>query len=412
MPSVCLCLNLHQPFVLRHYSVFDADEQYFDGYRSREVCRRLAVNSVLPTNRILLSLVRHLEGRFRFACCVSGVTLDLFERYGPDVLDSFRELAETGCVEFLGTPHHHGLAFLYSQDAFLREVEGHSDRVAEMFDQRPQTFVNSELVFGDDVADGVSGLGFKGLISDGCAEVLGSRSCGHVYSADPAATAVLLRDERLSRDVAERFADRNWDQWPLTAQRFAAWLAGRESDDAITLVWDYITFGTALGIDTGIFDFLRYLPDKILSEQSTEFLAPAEVIARYHPVGAYAPGRYVSSAEHRYDLSAWLGNALQSHAMHRLFEVEDAVMGSEDPALIRDWRRLQSCEYFRAMDMGLTNDKRCGYLGRMESPYDAYINFMNICDSVAARTSGGPIRNAALQVSVPHEGGLPQGVRP
>jgi alpha-amylase len=387
MPSVCLSLNIHQSFVLRHFSVFEVDEQYFDSYRSRELALKLAMESVLPTNRILLCLLRRFEGRFRFACCLSGATIDLFERYCPDVLDSFRELHETGGVEFLATTYHHGLPFLYSATAFEEEVGTHRRRIEELVGQQPTAFCNKSLIYGDSLADPLARMGMRVALCDGSCDTLEGRSCGHVYAAGSAPLRLLMRNEQLSCDVAERFADRGWEYWPLTAPRFAEWIAGRSGDEVVSLVWDYATFGRRHPADTGVFDFLRYLPEKVLDHEGVDFLTPSEAAQRYEPVGAYRPRRFVSTRERREDLSAWIGNPMQSHAMHRLYELEPAIRRSGDQVLLNDWRCLQCGEYFRAMDTDAeTAAPACA--GRIESPYDAYINFMNICDSVASRIEG------------------------
>ena len=387
MSSICLSFHVHQPFVLRRYSVFDSDEHYFDGYRSREACRKFAIKSILPTNRILLGLIRRYPGRFCLSCTVSGTALDLFERYSPDVLDSFRELSDTGNVEFLAMPYHNALSFLYSETAFAEQVEMHRRRTGDLFGRQPHVFRNSEMIYGDDLADAVSSMGFAAVVCDGAGEVLAGRPCSRVYIGGRSGLPLLLRNGRLSRDVSERFTDRQWDQWPLTAPKFAEWLSRFSSpEELVNLGWDYATFGLENDAETGILDFLRYLPQKVLDQPGLEFLTVSQAVERHQPVGEYRPGYYVSTAERRGNLSAWLGNPMQSHAMHRLFALEAGVREGGSARLLDDWRRLQACEYFEAMSTGPAEPQRQGGgFGRPDSPYDGYINFMNICDNLASR---------------------------
>jgi alpha-amylase len=388
MSSICLSIHVHQPFVLRHYSVFDSDRKYFDGYKSRDACRCYAHRAILPANRILIGLLRHFGGRFRFACAVSGAAIDLFERYFPEVLDSFKELGATGCVEYVAMPYHNTLSFLYSRAAFVEQVEAHRRRVREVFNQDPKVFRNSELIYGEEMADMASAMGFSAVMCEGAADVLAGRTCGRVYSGGKDGIALLLRNERLSRDVADRFDDRSWDQWPLTAPKFADWLSRFDTaEEHVNLFWDYATFGLIYPSSTGILDFLRHMPEKVLGHAGVEFLTPSEAVDRHKPAGVYRPSHYISTAERGNNLSAWLGNPMQSHAMHALFSLESAVREKNDPAVLENWRRLQACEYFEAMRTG--SDGRPpvgGWRSEPESPYDAYINFMNICDSVCEQS--------------------------
>ncbi len=386
MSTISIQMHVHQPSVLRHYSVFDTDRNYFDGYKSREACRRYATKSILPANRILLALLRSCEGRFNVSISISGGALDLFDRYFPDVLGSFKELADTGNVEFLAMPYHNSLACFYSPTAFIRQVERHCRRIEELFGTRPTVFRNSELIYGDDLVELLSEMGFVGAVCDGLEEILAGRSCNRLYGGTRN-FPILLRNGRLSRDVSERFEDRQWDQWPLTAPRFAEWLGRFDSgEELVTIIWDYSVFGLRHDGNTGIFDFLRYFPEKSLAQTDLEFLTASQAIEAHKVADSYQPIHFVSSSERRGSLSAWLGNPMQSHAMHGLFALEEMVESTGDPSIREDWSRLQACEYFEAMctiegqhsDLG-------GWQVPPDSPYDAYINYMNIFDSIAAR---------------------------
>jgi alpha-amylase len=386
MTSICLNLHVHLPQVLRHYSVFDSGEHYFDAFRSREACRRLANRCVLPANRVLLGLVRRCEGRFRFSFSVSGIAIDLFERFAPEVLVSFQALTDTGCVEPLATTYDNSLAILYSNEAFSEQARMHRERAARLFGREPEVFFNNELLYGEELAAVAAELGHTAVLCDGLYDVLAGRSCNQVYRSRDGAVALLLRNEQLSRDVSERFVDRSWEEWPLTAPLYAERLArSAGADEVVTLVWDYATFGLGIAADAGIHDFLRYLPEKALAHGDLAFVTASEAVARHASNDIYSPGRVVSSTERHGNLSAWLGNPMQSHAAHRLFALEPEVRTAGDDAVHGDWLRLQACEYLEAMTTAGGVTGLATWSVEAASPYDAYINYMNVCDSLAER---------------------------
>lgn len=388
MATIVLALHTHLPQVLRHYSVFDQGAHYFDAFRSREATRRLAHRCILPANRILLGLIRRSDGRFRFSFSLSGVAVDLFERYAPEALISFQALTDTGCAEPLCMPYDNSLALLYSRGGFREQVRMHRERMAGLFHREPTVFRNSEMIYGEDMLTAVREMGIQGAVADGIYDSLGGRSCNRVWWGGDEAMPLplLLRNEQLTRDVSERFADRNWDQWPLTAPRFAERLAQfRDPDDVLTLVWDYCTFGLAIPADAGILDFLRYLPEKTLEHEHLRFATASESLNLPARGGRYAPGRVVSTTERQGNLSPWLGNPMQSHAAHRLFALEPAVHASRDEAVQTDWMRLQACEYLEAMNMAPGSASGALWSVAAASPYDAFINYMNICDNLCER---------------------------
>ncbi|MCB9851129.1 MAG: alpha-amylase, partial [Phycisphaerales bacterium] len=385
MATICLQLSLHQPHVLRRYSVFDQGEHYFDTFRTREACRRFAERSVLPTNRLLLALMRRHEGAFRISLNVSGTALDLFAKHVPAVIETLHAMADTGCVEFVATPYDKSLAVLYSRGAFVEQVELHRARIRSEFQVTPSVFCNTHMIYGNVLADAIAPLAFDGVVCDGDFDTLAGRSCNRVYLGGRAGVPLLLRNEQLSRDVSERFADRGWDQWPLTAPKFAERLARFDGDaEVVTLVWDYATFGVRIPADAGILDFLRHLPDRVLAYEHLRFATASEAIAAHAPVDTYHPAHFVSRAEHDSKLAAWLGNPMQSHAAHEFYAMEPAIRSAGNPGLLEDWRRLQAVDYLRAMttaDTGLASPPA----GSAESPYDSYINFMNVCDNITQR---------------------------
>ena len=389
MASVCFYFQVHQPYRLRRYSVFDTDRHYFDEFKNAEICRKVAQRCYLPATRLLLDAVRRLDGRFRVAFSMSGVVMEQFRQYAPDVLDLFRELAETGCCEFLSETYYHSLSFLYSREEFRAQVERHRGLVKELFGQDPRVFRNTELIYNNDLAHFVSHMGYDAILSEGADGVLGSRSPNYVYRPPHAPrTKLLLKNYRLSDDVAFRFGDRAWEQWPLTADKFAQWVNQINGNGHVcNLFMDYETFGEHQSADTGIFDFLRHLPDAVLAgSPENRFLTPGQVVAQHEAVGEVDVPHMISWADAERDLSAWLGNAMQSNALHELYKLEGPLKERGDEQLLTDWRRLTSSDHFYYMCTKFWADGDVHkYFSPYESPYDSYINFMNVLDNVQSR---------------------------
>ncbi|MDM8009180.1 MAG: glycoside hydrolase family 57 protein [Phycisphaerae bacterium] len=388
MPSVCFYFQVHQPFRLRRYSIFDTDCHYFDDAKNEEVCRKVAAKCYLPATRLILDLVRRYEGHFKVAYSLSGVILEQFERYAPEVLDVFQRLAETGCVEFLAETYYHTLSFLYSREEFAEQVAMHQDRISELFGSRPQVFRNTELIYNNDLGAYVAEMGFKGVICEGADHLLGYRSPNYVYR--PPSTdqvALLLKNYRLSDDVAFRFSNRHWSEWPLTAEKFAVWI-NRLNDHGhtVNLFMDYETLGEHQWAETGIFEFLNHLPHEIFRCRENNFKTPSEVIDTYPVSGVYDVPHMISWADTERDLSAWLGNAMQSNALHELYRLEKDVKASGDPNILRDWRIMQGSDHFYYMCVKYFADGDVHrYFNPYDSPYDSYINFMNALDNLRSR---------------------------
>lgn len=384
MASVCLYLQVHQPFRLRRYSVFDTDAFYFDEETNAALCRRIAERCYLPASRLMLDLCRKHAGAFKLAFSISGLALEQFDRYAPQVIDCFRELADTGCVEFLGETYHHSLAFLFSAAEFRAQVTMHADAIAARFGQRPTTFRNTELIYSDALPPLIAPLGFNACLAEGAAAPLIGRSPNSVYAPPaPADVRLLLRNFRLSDDITFRFADRTWDQWPLTAHRFAAWLAVGEGP-CRNLFIDYEAIGEHLGAETGIFDFFRALPDALMAH-GHRFATPAEQ-ARIEPADRLEVPVPTSWADTERDVSAWLGNAMQTNGAAELYKLEGAVLAAGDAQLLADWRALQASDHFYYMSTKYFADGEVHrYFSPYESPYDSYINFMNVLDNIKSR---------------------------
>jgi alpha-amylase len=388
MPSVSFYFEVHQPFRVRRYTVFEKNHNYFDEGANRSICQKVAQKSYLPANQAILDLIRQHDGRFRVAYSITGCALEQFERYAPEVMDSFHALAETGCVEFLAETYYHSLSFLYSREEFAAQVDMHRNKIRSLFGQWPQTFRNTELIYNNDLAHFISQMGFKTVLAEGADHVLRGRSPDFVYSPIGCDNLkLLLKNYRLSDDIAFRFSNRGWPEWPLTTEKFAGWV-DRVNGNGVTvnLFMDYETFGEHQWADTGIFEFMRALPGRILQHPDNNFKTPREISADYGASDCMDVPFMVSWADTERDLSAWLGNAMQSSALHELFSLEQSIKATGDEELLRDWRMLQTSDHFYYMCTKWFADGDVHkYFNPYESPYDGYINFMNVLDNLKGR---------------------------
>jgi alpha-amylase len=388
MASVCFYFQIHQPYRLRRYSVFDTDRHYFDQYKNGEIIRKVSAKCYLPANKLMLEAIRKHDGRFRVAYSISGTALEQLQQHAPEVIDTFHQLNQTGCVELLDETHDHSLSFLYSREEFRAQVELHRAMVKRLFGQEPRVFRNTELIYNNDLAHFVSHMGYDAIVAEGADHVLGHRSPNFVYRPPHAPRLkLLLRNHRLSDDITFRFSNRAWEQYPLTAEKFARWVNQIQGNGVLcNLFMDYETFGEHQWADTGIFDFLTDLPGEILKTPTNDFLTPAQLIDRYEPVGEVDVPHMISWADTERDLSAWLGNAMQSNALHELYKLEGQLKEKGDEQLLTDWRRLTTSDHFYYMCTKYWADGDVHrYFSPYESPYDSYINFMNVLDNVRAR---------------------------
>ena len=392
MPSVCFYFQVHQPVRLRHYTVFDKNDEYFDEYKNSFICRKVANKCYLPTNRLLLELIRRFKGRFRIAYSVTGLLLEQLERYCPEVLSTFDALAETGCVEFLAETYYHSLSFLYSRNEFVEQINKHIEAINYFFRQRPRIFRNTELIYNNDLAALIESTGcFDAIISEGADHILGYRSPNFVYQPKGCNhLKLLLKNYSLSDDIAFRFSNRDWAQWPLTADKFARWISNVNGNgNVVNLFMDYETFGEHQWEDTGIFDFMRHLPEEVLKHPDNNFKTPSEVIQSYGSADTVDVPHIISWADTERDLSAWLGNAMQSNAIHELYRIEKKIKNTKDEKIIADWRKLQASDHFYYMCTKYFADGDVHkYFNPYDSPYDSYINFMNVLDHLYKRCTG------------------------
>lgn len=386
MPSVCFYFQVHQPFRVKKYSFFDIgrDSFYEDDKLNREVLNKVSEKCYIKTNRKMLELIKRHQGKFKISYSISGVAIEQFERYRPDVLQSFIDLANTGCVEFLAETYYHSLSFLYSKEEFKRQVKKHEEKIKKYFNQTPKVFRNTELIYNNELANFIEGMGYKGIICEGVDRLLGERSPNYLYQpVNTSKIKALLKNYKLSDDIAFRFSDKGWKEWPLTTDKFTHWahqVAG--NGEVINLFMDYETFGEHQWESTGIFDFLDHLPAQIMSHSDFDFKTPSEVVDAYPTRGSYDAHDYISWADMERDLSAWQSNSMQKEAMNRIYSLEDRIKATKNYDLINTWAKLQTSDHFYYMCTKFWSDGDVHkYFSPYDSPYDAYIYYMNVyCD--------------------------------
>jgi len=390
MVSVCFYFQAHQPFRLRRYPVFDIGQNhdYFDRQKNREVIEKVAKKCYLPANKLILELIRKHDGKFKVSYSITGILIEQLKQHMPDVIDTFRELARTGCVEFLAETYHHSLSFFYSKQEFVRQVRMQSRMVKSLFRQTPAVFRNTELVYNNELAGYIEGMGYKGILAEGADHVLGWRSPNFVYRpAGCRKTALLLKNYKLSDDIAFRFSNSSWKGHPLTAEKYANWINKVNGNgNCVNLFMDYETLGEHQWAQTGIFRFIKRLPEEILRHPDNGFKTPSEVIAAYKPVAELDIPFVVSWADVERDLSAWLGNKMQQSAIHELYQIGKGILKSRDKGLIEDWRKLQTSDHFYYMCTKWFADGDVHkYFNPYDSPYDGFITFMNVLNDIIIR---------------------------
>ncbi len=390
MVKVCMYFQVHQPWRLRKYSVFEIgrNPDYFDHVQNREVLERVAKKCYIPANNLLLHLIKHLDGKLKVSFSLTGSVVEQFEHYLPEVLDSFKELANTGCVEFLSETYHHSLAFIYSKEEFKAQVQLHKRMIKRLFNQTPKVFRNTELIYNNELAAYLEGMGYKGVLAEGADHILGWRSPNYLYS--PRGTKsirLMLKNFRLSDDIAFRFSNREWAEWPLTSQKFTSWISSLEgSADVVNLFMDYETLGEHQWRDTGIFTFLKKLPVDLLNA-GHEFITPSEAVTGIAPKDELDIPHPTSWADMERDLSAWMGNRMQQSALKELYMLEDQIKSTGDKDLIESWRRLQCSDNFYYMCTKWFQDGDVHkYFNPFESPYEGFIAFMNAMNDLIVRS--------------------------
>jgi alpha-amylase len=392
MASICFYFQVHQPFRLRHYTVFDQTHDYFDEFKNSSICRKVARKCYLPTNRLLLDLIKKHDGKFKISFSITGVLLEQLEKYAPEVLSTFDALAQTGCVEFIGETYYHSLSFLYSKNEFKEQILKHSQMIEKYFGQIPQVFRNTELIYNNELAKTISEMGrFKGVITEGADHILGHRSPNFLYQPPGCGDLkLLLKNYSLSDDIAFRFSNKAWNEYPFMAEKFANWVNKVNGTGyVVNLFMDYETFGEHQWEETGIFDFMRQLPEEVLKHPDNNFMTPTQVAETYEASDVVDVPHVISWADTERDLSAWLGNAMQSNALHDLYKLEKNIKESRDVDILNDWRKMQTSDHFYYMCTKYFADGDVHkYFNPYDSPYDSYINFMNALGNLKHRCKG------------------------
>jgi alpha-amylase len=395
MKAIVLYLHVHQPYRVKHYTIFDAghDHRYFtadyhDRTSNQRIIHKVAEKSYIPTNKHLLDLLeRHPE--FRLSLSITGTLLEQLREWAPEVLASFQALTATGRVEIVAETYHHSLAFFYSRSEFEAQVDMHRRLVEELFGQTPKVFRNTELAYNNELAMWAESKGYKAILAEGWDKYLGWRSPNFMYRPVTAPTIkLLLKNYKLSDDIAFRFGDQNWSEWPLTADKFTHWLNNSGDATQFGLFMDYETFGEHQWGETGIFSFLSHLPDQWLKTPGNTFMTVAEAADRIQAVDSLDIHDTVTWADTERDLSAWLGNGMQQEAIKAIYSVEHKILSSGDDLLIADWRRLQTSDHFYYMCTKWFKDGDIhAYFSPYETPYIAYIAFMNAWHDIQYRLS-------------------------
>ena len=381
MKTVCLYFQVHQPWRLKVYRFFNIgkDHNYLDDFTNRSIMQKVARQCYLPMNALLLKLIKENKGAFRCSFSITGSAVEQFRAYAPEVLDSFRALAETGCVEFLAETYSHSLAALSSKEDFVEQVKLHTAMIKKEFGKKPAAFRNTELIYSDHIGAMVSELGFKTILAEGAKHVLGWKSPDYIYTnAIDNRLRVLLRNYKLSDDIAFRFSNKGWDQYPLTADKFASWIAS-ETGEVVNLFMDYETFGEHQKADTGIFDFVKALPKAILKQGELQFSTVSEAAKAYQPVGVLHCPHVMSWADEERDVTAWLGNELQNEAFSKLYALKDKIKALKNADFSYVWNFMQTSDHFYYMATKWLSDGDVhSYFNPYGSSYEAFINYMNV----------------------------------
>lgn len=390
MRSICFYFQVHQPFRLRRYRFFDIGENhyYFDDYSNKAIMKKIADKCYIPASKILLEQIKKHKGKFKVAFSISGMAIEQFEMYAPHLLDIFKELADTGHVEFLAETYSHSLVSLHSKEGLIEQVNEHKKAVEKYFGISPKVFRNTELIYDDAIGQTVAEMGFKAMLTEGAKHILGWKSPNFLYyNVKNPKLKLLLKNFKLSDDIAFRFSNTAWSDYPLTAKKYLSWLKNIDSkEEIINLFMDYETFGEHQWEGSGIFDFLNSLPGEIIRDGEFSFETPTEVAVKHQPIAPMNVPYPISWADEERDLSAWLGNELQKEAFGKLYRLAPEVATISDPEIQAVWKRLQASDHFYYMSTKVHADGAVHqYFNPFGSPYDAFINYMNVISDFTIR---------------------------
>lgn len=385
MKTICFYFQIHQPFRLKRYRFFDIgnDHYYYDDFQNEEIIRRIAEKCYLPANRTILEMIKNSGGKFKVAFSISGVALEQMEIYTPEVIDSFKELAATGNIEFLSETYAHSLSSLGDIDEFKHQVKKQEDKIYTLFGVKPKVFRNTELIYSDDISEAVYEMGYRGMLTEGAKHILGWKSPNYMYASCVRPDLhLLLKNDKFSEDLSERFTDYSWNEYPLTADKFISWIASTpESEQVINLFMNYEVLGSLHSASSGIFDFFKALP-QYAAEKNIGFSTPSEIFKLMKPVDCLSVPYPMSWVDEERDTSSWLGNVLQQEAFRKICEIGERVRMCEPRRIRQDWYYLQSSDHFYYM-----STKHMGQKGfsPYDNPYDAFNNYMNVLSGFIVR---------------------------
>ncbi|MDR2811336.1 MAG: glycoside hydrolase family 57 protein [Tannerellaceae bacterium] len=387
MKTICFYFQLHQPFRLKRYRFFDIgnDHYYYDDFQNEEIIRQIAERCYMPANRTLMEMIKSGGGKFKAAFSISGTALEQMEIYTPEVIDGFRELAKTGCIEFLTETYAHSLSSLGDTEEFKEQVILHRNKIYNLFGVYPRVFRNTELIYSDEISDIVYELGYKGMMTEGAKHILGWKSPNYVYtSIVQPQLKLLLKNDRFSEDISIRFHNYSWSEYPLTADKYISWIAATPNEEQIiNLFMNYDVLGSFHPAESGIFEFFKALP-RFAEEKGIGFSLPSDVFALLKPVGSISVPYPMSWVDEEKDCSSWLGNVLQQEAFGKINQISERVRLIEDRRIKQDWNYLQSSDHFYYMNTKHPGEKK---FSPYDNPYEAFNNYMNVLSDFIFRVN-------------------------
>lgn len=389
MKTICFYFQVHQPFRLKRYRFFDigSDHYYYDDFSNEDIIRGIASRTYLSANNMLLDLINEYKGKFKVAFSISGIALEQLEIYVPEAIDGFKELAKTGCVEFLAETYNHSLASLEDEEEFKNQVKYHSDKIQLLFGQKPKVFRNTELIYSDEIADLVYRMGYKAMLAEGAKHVLGWKSPNYLYSSAACPKLKLLvRNMKYSDDISFRFSNYNWSEYPLVSDKLVNWIASTPDSEQLINIWmNYDVLGSLQPAETGIFEFFKAIP-RFAFSKGIGFSTPSEVANLMKPVGELVVPYPCSWAGEEKDISPWLGNILQQEAVSKLYGIGERVRMVSDRRILQDWNYLQASDHFNYMSTKLFSGP--SVYSPYENAYDAFNNYMNVLSDFIDRVNG------------------------
>lgn len=394
MRAICLYLHIHQPIRYREYSIFDVGNDsnyYYDNYNGRQsnerIFRKVAKKSYYPMLN-LLSENMDKYPEFKVSLSITGTWLEQAEKWEPDLIRIIRRMVDSKQAEIVGETYYHSLAYFYNLDEFNDQVKMHAETIKCLFGVEPKVFRNTEFAYNDSLARWAEAQGYEAILAEGWDKILGWRSPNHVYRPIGCKNIkLLLKNYRLSDDIAFRFSNRNWSEWPLTVPKYQRWL----DDDClrgnlINLFMDFETFGEHQWKDTGIFDFMNTLIPSWLSEYENKFVTVSEAAKLEEPVDEISMPDTVTWADTERDLSAWLSNSMQCAAMDQVYGLREAALNTHDGKLISDWRYLTTSDHPYSMCTKYWNDGDVhAYFSAYASPYESFMYYMNVIRDIEYR---------------------------